>query len=125
MSDYSTKNIIDYAMDGDAIKFREQLYGAIHDRVSSHIEAKKQEVARNLIGQQEQIQYEEVDEIDEATGNTEQKHIDSIIKMKEVKKSKHDMAPSIHDHMEDALEKGDHKKINDLHKVFKHITKKV
>ena len=62
MSDYSTKNIIDYAMDGDAIKFREQLYGAIHDRVSSHIEAKKQEVARNLIGQQEQIQYEEVED---------------------------------------------------------------
>jgi len=49
MADYSTKNIIDYAMDGDGVKFREELYGAHHDRVASHIEAKKQEIARNLI----------------------------------------------------------------------------
>ena len=65
------------------------------------------------------------EEIDEATGNTEKRHLDSIIKMKEVKKSKHDMAPSIHDHMEDALEKGNHKKIDQLHKVFKHMSEEV
>jgi hypothetical protein len=64
-------------------------------------------------------------ELSEATRNTEKRHIDSIIKMKEVKKSKHDMAPSIHDNMEDALENGDHKKIDQLHKVFKHITEEV
>ena len=68
---------------------------------------------------------EEVEELDEASGNNEKRHLDSIIKMKEVKKSKHDMAPSIHDHMEDALEKGNHKKIDDLHKVFKHVSEEV
>jgi hypothetical protein len=41
--------IIDYAMDGDAVKFREELYGAIHDKVSAHIEAAKQAVAQNFI----------------------------------------------------------------------------
>jgi hypothetical protein len=61
MSDYSTRNIIDYAFDGDGIKFREELYGSIHDRVSAHIDAKKQEVARGLLGQNE-----EVEELDEA-----------------------------------------------------------
>ena len=71
------------------------------------------------------VQKEEYEEIDEASGNNEKKHLDSIIKMKEVKKSKHNMAPSIHDHMEDALEKGNHKKIDDLHKVFKHMSEEV
>ena len=68
---------------------------------------------------------EEVKEIDEASGNNEKRHLDSIIKMKEVKKSKHDMAPSIHDKMYDALENGNHKKIDQLHKVFKHVTEEV
>ena len=68
---------------------------------------------------------EEVESMDEATRNTEKRHIDSIIKMKEVKKSKHDMAPSIHDNMEDAFENGNHKKIDQLHKVFKHITEEI
>jgi hypothetical protein len=49
MSDFSTRNIIDYASDEDGVKFREELYGAIHDKVSGAIEAKKQEVAQNLI----------------------------------------------------------------------------
>jgi len=68
---------------------------------------------------------EMLESIDEATRNTEKRHIDSIIKMKEVKKSKHDMAPSIHDNMEDAFENGNHKKIDQLHKVFKHVTEEV
>jgi len=68
---------------------------------------------------------EEVESIDEATRNTEKRHIDSIIKMKEVKKSKHNMAPSIHDNMEDAFENGNHKKIDQLHKVFKYVTEEV
>jgi hypothetical protein len=68
---------------------------------------------------------EEVEAMNEATRNTEKRHVDSIIKMKEVKKSKHDMAAGIHDHMEDALEKGNHKKIDQLHKVFKHITEEI
>ena len=53
MADYSTRNIIDYAMDDDGVKFREELYGAIHDKVSAAIEAKKQEVAQNLITPEE------------------------------------------------------------------------
>ena len=50
---------------------------------------------------------------------------DSAKKMKEVQKSKHGMASSIHDYMKDALEKGNHKKIDQLHKVFKHVTEEV
>jgi hypothetical protein len=49
MSDYSTRNIIDYAMDDDGVKFREALYASIHDKVSAHVEAKKQEMAQTLI----------------------------------------------------------------------------
>jgi hypothetical protein len=41
--------IIDYAMDGDGVKFRETLYSQIHDKVSAHIEAAKQAVAQNFI----------------------------------------------------------------------------
>jgi hypothetical protein len=44
-----TKNIIDYAMDGNGADFRSALYSSIHDKVSAHIEAKKQEIAQNLI----------------------------------------------------------------------------
>jgi hypothetical protein len=49
MSDYSTRNIIDYAQDDDGVKFREALYASIHDKVSNHIAAAKQAVAQNLI----------------------------------------------------------------------------
>ena len=48
MSD-TTRNLIDYAAQDDAVNFRAELYAAIHDRVSAHIEAKKQEIAKNLI----------------------------------------------------------------------------
>jgi hypothetical protein len=49
MTDFSTRNIVDYAMDADAVNFRSELYGAIHDRVAAHIEAAKQVVATNFI----------------------------------------------------------------------------
>jgi hypothetical protein len=49
MSDYSTRNVIDYAMDEDGVKFREALYASIHDKVSQHMAAAKQAVAQNLI----------------------------------------------------------------------------
>ena len=83
-----------------------------HEKESAKLRS-KHNISGNLYG------------INEATRNTENRHIDSIIKMKEVKKSKHDMAPSIHDHMEDALENGNHKKIDQLHKVFKHVTEEI
>ena len=117
-----TRTIIDYAMNDDAKAMRDALYASIHDRVNAHIQAQKQIVAQSIFPEEVEEEYEE---IDEASGNNEKKHLDSIIKMKEVKKSKHDMAPSIHDHMEDALEKGNHKKIDQLHKVFKHMSEEV
>ena len=117
-----TRTIIDYAMNDDAKAMRDALYASIHDRVNAHIQAQKQIVAQNIFPEEVEEEYEE---IDESSGNNEKRHLDSIIKMKEVKKSKHDMAPSIHDHMEDALEKGNHKKIDQLHKVFKHVSESV
>jgi hypothetical protein len=117
-----TRAIIDYAMNDDAKAMRDALYASIHDRVNAHIQAQKQEIAQSIFPEEVEEEYEE---IDEATGNNEKRHLDSIIKMKEVKKSKHDMAPSIHDHMEDALEKGNHKKIDQLHKVFKHVSEEI
>ena len=48
-----TKQLIDYAYQDNGVEFRNALYSDIHDRVTSHIEAKKQDVAQNLIGQQE------------------------------------------------------------------------
>ena len=48
------RNIIDYAQDGNAVDFRDALYASIHDKVTAHIEAKKQEVAQNLISPQPQ-----------------------------------------------------------------------
>ena len=61
MTDYSTKNIIDYAYDDDGVKFREALYASIQDKVSAHIEAKKQEISQNLITPQEEITSETED----------------------------------------------------------------
>ena len=47
----ATRNLIDYAMDDNGVEFRSQLYATIHDRVTAAIEAKKQEIAHNLIAQ--------------------------------------------------------------------------
>ena len=66
MADYSTRNLIDYAMDEDGVKFREELYGAIHDKVSAHLAAAKQAVAQNFIPPEEGTQ---VDSESEATEN--------------------------------------------------------
>jgi len=52
MSD--TRKIIDFAAEDNAVAFRDALYSAIHDRVTAHIEAKKQEVAQNLITRNEE-----------------------------------------------------------------------
>lgn len=48
------RNIIDYAQDDNAVEFKNALYNSIHDKVTAHIEAKKQEVAQNLINPQPQ-----------------------------------------------------------------------
>jgi len=64
MSD--TRKIIDFAAEDNAVAFRDALYSAIHDRVTAHIEAKKQEVAQNLITRNESVELEE-GKMDKAT----------------------------------------------------------
>jgi len=46
-----TRPIIDYAERDEGSEMRAALYAAIQDKVMSHIEAKKQEIAHNLIAQ--------------------------------------------------------------------------
>jgi hypothetical protein len=55
------KSIIDYAMDEDGVQFRNALYASIQDKVSAHIEAAKQSLAKNLIVPQE-VSYDESEE---------------------------------------------------------------
>ena len=59
MSD--TRKIIDYTFDDNAVGVRDALYAAIHDKVTAHIEDKKQEIARGLIVQHD----EDVEQISE------------------------------------------------------------
>jgi hypothetical protein len=61
--DTNTRQIIDYAQDQNGVEFRDALYSAIHDKVSAHIEAKKQEIAQGLINnsQEEQTQDTEIE----------------------------------------------------------------
>lgn len=57
-----TRKIIDYAADDNAKDMRESLYASIFDRVTAHIEAKRQEVAGSLLGMSlstEQVQTDE------------------------------------------------------------------
>ena len=66
MSGFSTRNIVDYAMDADAVNFRSELYGAIHDKVTAHIEAAKQVVAQNFITPETEESAEETVESEQA-----------------------------------------------------------
>jgi hypothetical protein len=63
MSDYSTRNIIDFAMDDDGVKFRDALYANIHDKVTAHIEAAKQAVAQNYFSNEEDTEAAEEEEL--------------------------------------------------------------
>jgi hypothetical protein len=56
-----TRPIIDYAQEDNGVEFRNALYASIHDRVAAHIEAKKQEIAQNLIAPQEEVEQEQQD----------------------------------------------------------------
>jgi len=49
----NARELIDYAAQDDAVNFRAQMYAAIHDRVTAHIEAKKHEIAQGLLNQEE------------------------------------------------------------------------
>lgn len=57
-----TRPIIDYAQDDNGVEFRNALYASIHDRVAAHIEAKKQELAHNLISPQVEVEQEQEEE---------------------------------------------------------------
>jgi hypothetical protein len=54
-----TRQIIDYAQEDNGVEFRNALYASIHDRVSAHIDAKKQEIAQNLISPQAEVEQDE------------------------------------------------------------------
>jgi len=58
----STRTIIDYAAADNGVGMRDALYAAIHDRVTAHIENKKQEMARSLISNEENVEIEAIDE---------------------------------------------------------------
>jgi hypothetical protein len=51
--------IIDYATQDNATGMRDAMYAALQDRVMAHIEAKKQEVALNLISNPEEEEVED------------------------------------------------------------------
>jgi len=51
----NARDLIDYAVDDDAVNFRAELYAGIHDRVTAHIEAKKQEIAQGLLNTEEMM----------------------------------------------------------------------
>lgn len=53
MSDV-TRAIVDFADEDNGKEMRDALYSAIHDRVTSHIEAHKQALAKNIFNQQEE-----------------------------------------------------------------------
>ena len=53
MTDY-TRMVVDYTENDNGAGARDALYNAINDKVMAHIEAKKQEVARNLVAQHDQ-----------------------------------------------------------------------
>ena len=59
-----TRPIIDYAQDDNGVEFRNALYASIHDRVASHIEAKKQEIAQNLIAPKDEVEYQQETEVE-------------------------------------------------------------
>jgi hypothetical protein len=54
----NARQIIDYAAADNAKEMRDALYAGIHDRVSQHLEIKKQEIAANLISPQQEVEQE-------------------------------------------------------------------
>jgi len=58
MTDY-TRQIIDYAQEDNGVEFRNALYANIHDKITAHIDAKKQEIAQNLITPQAEVEDEQ------------------------------------------------------------------
>jgi hypothetical protein len=62
-----TRQIIDYAEDGNAVEFRNALYASIHDKVTAHVNAAKQAVAQNMFASEEET--EEQPEVEQPQDN--------------------------------------------------------
>jgi len=58
MTEYN-RQIIDYAQEDNGVEFRNALYASIHDKLTAHIDAKKQEIAQNLITPQAEVEDEQ------------------------------------------------------------------
>jgi hypothetical protein len=58
MENENIKAVVDHAFNDNAVEMRDALYNAINDKVFAAIEARKQEVARNLINSYEEEQTE-------------------------------------------------------------------
>lgn len=65
MTDYSTRNIIDYAADDNGVELRKALYAQIHDKVNAHIEAARQAVGQTMVkAEQDELDIEVQDTAD-------------------------------------------------------------
>jgi hypothetical protein len=56
----TSREIIDYAEDDNASEMRNALYSALHDRVMSHIETHKVEIAKQLMSPNQATAEDEV-----------------------------------------------------------------
>ena len=65
-----TRQIIDYAQEDNGVEFRNALYASIHDKVTAHIDAKKQEIAQNLISPEVEDENEQEEQQDTEVENT-------------------------------------------------------
>ena len=65
-----TRQIIDYAQEDNGVEFRNALYASIHDKVTAHIDAKKQEIAQNLISPKVENEIEQEEQQDTEAENT-------------------------------------------------------
>ena len=65
-----TRQIIDYAQEDNGVEFRNALYASIHDKLTAHIDAKKQEIAQNLISPEVEDENEQEEQQDTEVENT-------------------------------------------------------
>lgn len=75
MDDENVQSIVNSAINDNPVEMKNAFYNAINDRIFSAIEQRKQEIAKNLIGYNDQEddveEYEETAESDEETETEE------------------------------------------------------
>ena len=69
MTEYN-RQIIDFAQEDNGVEFRNALYASIHDKLTAHIDAKKQEIAQNLISPEVEDNSEQEEQQDTEAENT-------------------------------------------------------